>query len=40
MTLFDEVLALLNAERVPHALIGAAALAAHGVAHRPMTSTC
>ena len=32
MTLFDQVLALLNAYRVPHALIGAAALAAHGVA--------
>ena len=32
MTLFDQVLALLNAHGVPHALIGAAALAAHGVA--------
>lgn len=32
MTLFDQVHALLNAHGVPHALIGAAALAAHGVA--------
>ena len=32
MTLFDQVLALLTAHRVPCALIGAAALAAHGVA--------
>jgi hypothetical protein len=32
MRLFDQVLALLTGQRVPHALIGAAALAAHGVA--------
>ena len=32
MTLFDQVRAVLNAHRVPHALIGAAALAANGVA--------
>ena len=32
MTLFDQVFALLTAHRVPCALIGAAALAAHGVA--------
>ena len=32
MTLFDQVLAVLKAHDVPHALIGAAALAAQGVA--------
>lgn len=32
MTLVDRVLRLLNAHAVPHALIGASALAAHGIA--------